>query len=288
MRVTDSVKCCICNTNAEETCDHLFIHCPTAYSVWKIFAEAAGIQGPMVQFRQVINLWWEVDCGGKRKPLIHVVPIFTIWQIWKRRNIVRNGVTMSTHTMFMEINNYLYLFTKIRYPWLRNLPNTWPSIVKILEEYTPLVCSRVVYWEHPPMGRFKCNTDGTSKGNPGPGSTAFCVRDEGGNLIFAEARNVEICTVVVAEVKALRAELKYCLENGLLPLIMETDSLIVKKVLDGVWEVPWSISVDIQCIERWMVNVEVEVVHTFREGNSLADFLANHVAHFAGTDVNQF
>jgi len=66
-------------------------------------------------------------------------------------------------------------------------------------------------------------------------------------------------------VKAFKAGLKYCIENDLLPIIMEIDSFIIKKVLDGVWEVPWSISVDIQCIKLLMEKGEVEVVHTYRE-----------------------
>ncbi|WMV08231.1 hypothetical protein MTR67_001616 [Solanum verrucosum] len=288
MRIVNSVKCCICNTNAEETCDHLFIHCPTAYCLWREFAEATGIQGPMVQLRQVIQLWWEADCGSKLKPMLHVVPIFIIWKLWKRRNIVKHGGCMSTHNMVREINKHLYLFAKNRYPWLKNLPNTWPMIVKLLEEYSPLVCCRVVYWMHPPVGRYKCNTDGTSKGNPGPSSTTFCIPNEEGNLIFAEASVIEACYAIVAEVKAFKAGLKYCIENDLLPIIMETDSFIIKKVLDGVWEVPWSISVDIQCIKLWMENGEVEVVHTYREGNRLADYLANHIVHFVGTNVIQF
>jgi len=69
---------------------------------------------------------------------------------------------------------------------------------------------------------------------------------------------------------------------------METDSLIIKKVLDEIWDIPWSISVDIQCIKLWMEQAEVEVVHTFREGNRLADYLANHIVHFSCTNVNQF
>ncbi|XP_049414633.1 uncharacterized protein LOC125877356 [Solanum stenotomum] len=282
MRIVNSVKCCSCNNNAEETCDHLFIQCPTTYCLWRHFAEAAGIQGPMVQLRQVIRLWWEAECGSKLKPMLHVVPIFIIWQLWKRRNIVKHGGCMSTHNMIMEINNNLYLFAKNRYPWLQNLPNTWPMIVKLLEEYSPLVCCRVVYWVHPPLGRYKCNTDGTSKGNTGPSSTAFCIRNGDGNFIFAEASIIEACYAIVAEVKAFKAGLKYCIENDLLPIIMETNSLIIKKVLDGIWDVPWAISVDIQCIKLWMEQAEVEVVHTFREGNRLADYLANHIVHFAG------
>lgn len=37
-----------------------------------------------------------------------------------------------------------------------------------------------------------------------------------------------------------------------------------------------------------MENGEVEAVHTYMEGNRLADYLANHIVHFAGTNVIQF
>lgn len=37
-----------------------------------------------------------------------------------------------------------------------------------------------------------------------------------------------------------------------------------------------------------MENIEVEVVYTFREENNLADFLANHIIHFAGTTIKKF
>ncbi|WMV32496.1 hypothetical protein MTR67_025881 [Solanum verrucosum] len=196
--------------------------------IWE--KEAAGIQGPMVQLRQVLRLWWEAECGSKLKPMLHVVPIFIIWQLWKRRNIVKHGGCMSIHNMIREVNNNLYLFSKNRNLWLKNLPNTWPMIVKLLEEYSPLVCCRVVYWVHSPLGRYKCNTDGTSKGNLGPSSTAFCIQNGDGNLIFAEASTIEACYAIVAEVKAFKAGLKYCIENDLLLIIMETDSLIIKKV----------------------------------------------------------
>lgn len=69
---------------------------------------------------------------------------------------------------------------------------------------------------------------------------------------------------------------------------MEIDSLIIKKTLDGNWEVPWIISADIREIKEVMVNKQVTVVHTFREGNSLTDFLANLVVNFAAAESIQF
>uniref|UniRef100_M1AAF7 RNase H family protein n=1 Tax=Solanum tuberosum TaxID=4113 RepID=M1AAF7_SOLTU len=47
---------------------------------------------------------------------------------------------------------------------------------------------------------------------------------------------------------------------------METDSLIIKKVLDRIWEFPWGIAVDTRCIMEELKDKEVVVTHIFREG----------------------
>jgi len=65
---------------------------------------------------------------------------------------------------------------------------------------------------------------------------------------------------------------------------METDSLIIKKVLDRIWEIPWGITVDTRCIMEELKDKEVVVTHIFREGNKMANFLTNYVFSFAGTN----
>lgn len=62
----------------------------------------------------------------------------------------------------------------------------------------------------------------------------------------------------------------------------------MKKILDGIWEIPWSISVDIRWIRDVMKDKEVEIKHIYREGNTLADFLTNHIFSFAGTKLIHF
>lgn len=49
--------------------------------------------------------------------------------------------------------------------------------------------------------------------------------------------------------RAFKEGLHYCVHNNFLPLVMETNSLILKKIFDGIWEIPWSISVDIRCVK---------------------------------------
>ncbi|KAH0689466.1 hypothetical protein KY289_016824 [Solanum tuberosum] len=78
----------------------------------------------------------------------------------------------------------------------------------------------------------------------------------------------------MAEVKEFKGGLLYYLGHNLLPLTMEIDSVTIK-ILDGFWEVPWIISIDNREIMEAMENKAVTIVHTFREGNKLADYLTN-------------
>ncbi|XP_059310971.1 uncharacterized protein LOC132062414 [Lycium ferocissimum] len=135
------------------------------------------------------------------------------------------------------------------------------------------VSQHKVKWNFPDRGCFKCNTDGASKGNPGPSSAAFCVRDSSGEFIYAMARILTETTNLVAEVVAIEEGITYCVLHDLLPVIVETDSLTMQKVLDGIWEVPRNIALPVRSIERWMKGKDVSVVHVFREGNCVAWFL---------------
>ncbi|XP_060170630.1 uncharacterized protein LOC132601565 [Lycium barbarum] len=68
---------------------------------------------------------------------------------------------------------------------------------------------------------------------------------------------------------------------------METDSLTMQKVLDGIWEVPWNIALPVMSIQRWRKDKDISVVHVFREGNSVADYFTNLVFDFAKLDQQQ-
>ncbi|MCD7469569.1 hypothetical protein HAX54_008682, partial [Datura stramonium] len=76
-------------------------------------------------------------------------------------------------------------------------------------------------------------TDGASRGNSGPSSIAFCIRDSEGYLKHAAARRIQDGSNFIAEVGAIRARLEYCLSNQLLPVVIEIDSLTMKKILNG-------------------------------------------------------
>lgn len=119
-------------------------------------------------------------------------------------------------------------------------------------------------------------------------SKAFSVRNSNGDLVYTETESVMLCSALEADVRAFKEGLQYCVSHNLLPLIMETESLILKKVIEEKWEIPWVISVDIRCIKNKLKNKDVVVNQIFRAGNSVANCLANHVFCFVGTTKIQF
>ncbi|KAG5604964.1 hypothetical protein H5410_026456 [Solanum commersonii] len=108
--------------------------------------------------------------------------------------------------------------------------NTWPSIVQFLENCIPLINNTVVMWKFPEGESYKCNSDGSSLG-----SNDFCIRNGQGESIYAETCKTEFSSALQDDVKGFKGGLLYCLGHNLLPLIIETDLVTIKKILDGIW-----------------------------------------------------
>ncbi|KAH0683077.1 hypothetical protein KY290_021663 [Solanum tuberosum] len=84
----------------------------------------------------------------------------------------------------------------------------------VQERWQPRYSYKMVRWLYPPPDWYKCNTDGASKGNPGPSSAAFCVRNSAGDIIGAKGRSLSISTNLMAEVVAIRVGIHYCIERS--------------------------------------------------------------------------
>lgn len=63
------------------------MHCPDSKILWSIFAAGTNVEGYFLQIKEVYK-WWRDNVATKLKALFRVVPMFILWQIWKRRNIV--------------------------------------------------------------------------------------------------------------------------------------------------------------------------------------------------------
>ncbi|KAH0745918.1 hypothetical protein KY285_007575 [Solanum tuberosum] len=117
--------------------------------------------------------------------------------------------------------------------------------------------------------------DGSSKGNPGPSSSAFCIRDDQGNLMYAEGNMIGISNNLIAEVVAIRLGLEYCRIHNLLPLILETDSLATMKMIEGAWHRPWEVTMEVRRIQILKEGTYFIYYNNFQELPSEAKTILN-------------
>ncbi|KAK4375097.1 hypothetical protein RND71_005774 [Anisodus tanguticus] len=64
-------------------------------------------------------------------------------------------------------------------------------------------------------------------GNPGPGGGGGCLRDHNGDMVMAFSLFLGHCTNNIAEASAILIGMIWCIDNEVLNVIIESDSLIV-------------------------------------------------------------
>ncbi|XP_059310637.1 uncharacterized protein LOC132061989 [Lycium ferocissimum] len=227
---------CFCCQNPEiENISHVFLHATDAQIIWKHFCRPA-------------------------------VPAIILWEIWKRRNTLRHEGKMSNTKLIYQVMHTLISFMKVSKRNFKYAPYNWNSVVESLNRYSQPIKATTVVWRLPDKGWIKVNTDGASRGNPGRSSWGFCVRNERGDILRAQAQELvdSWSTNTQAEAMAILKALKYLDDN-------QMDKFIIQRT----WEVPWQIFTTMEEIWNLMEGKTVVVEHIFREGNKVADHLAN-------------
>lgn len=82
-----------------------------------------------------------------------------------------------------------------------------------------------IKWAKPPD--YKLNTNGCSKGNPGTSGAGRYLRDHNGNLVMTFRSFLGNCTNNFAEASAILIGMNWCINNGVLNVIIESDSMIL-------------------------------------------------------------
>jgi ribonuclease HI len=123
------------------------------------------------------------------------------------------------------------------------------------------------------------NTDGGSRGNPGPAAIGAVIYDSAGKELQRLSKTIGSTTNNQAEYQALVMALKWVLENyGPASVLARLDSELVVRQLKGEYKMknielrPWYEKIHV-LIEHLGGNVKFE--HVPRERNVLADKLVN-------------
>ena len=122
----------------------------------------------------------------------------------------------------------------------------------------------------------KINIDGGSRGNPGPGASAYVICNMKGKVLSQEGYFIPHCTNNQAEYTALKLALIKCGELGATELFIEGDSLLLVKQFTGEYKIK---NPDLQTrmavIRRLAEKFTVHIKHVLREFNKAPDALAN-------------
>lgn len=105
-----------CTYPQQKTIKHLFLTGQFVKDIWTHFTAAAGVLGPFLQVNHVVSKWWETACFPKLRPLYQAAPAIILWQVWKWRNAVLYGGTMSRNRVIYEVNWNLQMLARVRYP----------------------------------------------------------------------------------------------------------------------------------------------------------------------------
>lgn len=105
----------------------------------------------------------------------------------------------------------------------------------VLQNYRPRLYYYTVKWLTPHQGRIKYNTNGTSRGNTGDSAYSFYLRNDLGDLICAEAKVISNRTNIVVEIIVILKPLRYCNNNDIMNIEVETNSLSLIKMIRKEW-----------------------------------------------------
>ena len=122
------------------------------------------------------------------------------------------------------------------------------------------------------------NTDGASRGNPGPAAIGATIKDERGRLITTISQSIGVTTNNQAEYRAIIAALEKAVSLGARQVEVRADSELVVRQLIGRYRVKRaSLRPLYQRAGQLLSQVEsFTITHVPREQNKEADKLANN------------
>ena len=126
------------------------------------------------------------------------------------------------------------------------------------------------------------NTDGGSRGNPGPAAYGYVIQDitdlDAVMILEKCGKYIGITTNNIAEYEALLHGVKWVVENEAeAELVIKMDSLLIVNQIKGLFKVknPGLLPKYLEVKKLLATLKKYEISHTYREGNSVADGLVN-------------
>ncbi|CAJ2632471.1 unnamed protein product [Trifolium pratense] len=270
--------CSICKSQVESSF-HIFFECSFAVRTWSWLA---GCLNLVLQFSSIEDIWklcdlnWSPQC----KTTLTAAIINLINTLWFVRNQARfNNKLMSWDSAIAMIIANTTLTGN----------NTCKSSSNSIRDFNFLKFFRInihqpkptyfkeVCWLPPLVNWLKCNVDGASNGNPGNASCGGIFRNHSAEFVFGFAEPLGITTSYFAELCGAMRAFEIASQNNWHNIWIETDStLVVSAFQNPDKPIFWSLRNRWKNVLHLAKSMNFIVTHIFREGNQVADLLANH------------
>ncbi|KAL6565077.1 hypothetical protein OROMI_016527 [Orobanche minor] len=271
---TNFCYCC----NDDENIPHLFIHGPVANKVWTYFHNLAGIRCLNTSNINLILANWFGKAKGKIH-IFHIIPILIVWFLWCCRNDRRvDNVPFTANRVCERIWNYINTFNhKVIFKYKK----FWMGAALIADRVGVIAAPKTFFkccsvrWSRPQSGWWKLNTDGAARGNPGDAAAGGIIRDHMGKPLIMFSEFLGVRSNNFAELYAIWRGLEFCIDNHFDKVCVEVDSKIALSLIEHATTTHWQLQSIISKIRDFRGSIEIRFSHIFREGNAVADWLAN-------------
>jgi ribonuclease HI len=277
-------KCSFCGS-AGESWKHLFWSCMVSRMIWRWCFSM--FKFPSMQRHSIHHLLSSTfisSISPSVKLLWRITLCNLLWCFWSERNWLRHEGGTFNLIRFMRFF-LLSLKESAGMAFVHSSPTSTYPIFNILSISSLRATAPrfiKVTWTPPIPPWVKINTDGSFRDADNAGYGGI-VRDAEGAFVHAFASRVRVPSALDAEVLAFLEAIGVARSRNWRHLWIETDSAVVVRYFASPSLVPWRLRIEWLNGMVLARQLQLRVTHIFREGNAVADVLANYGASHEGT-----
>lgn len=258
--LTDNDSCPKCDSGTEDL-KHLFFDCSTSANIWSRLPNIQVLTtGELEDWRNWLKLNTRNSRGNSGSFSSSVLTLVTLWNIWIMRNkkvfdnIDPNPVTV--YTKCLQFASEIIELSTVKFGPISRT-------------------TKLISWNFPGAGKLKLNTDGSSRGNPGPAGYGGVFREERGFWVLGFYGKLDDCTSLEAELWGIFRGLELVQSQGMEAVEIDSDSTAAIALIMEEAPTHSPYLVLIQECKALMASTGCSLKHIYREGNKVADKLAN-------------
>ena len=281
-----NATCNLCNS-AQETNDHLFLHCPVASSLWSWWLSLWNVQWVFPKStREAFDQWFPPKSGRFFKKIWMASFFIIMWSLWKERNCrcFENVCTPPVRLRELVIIRLCW--------WLKGWGESFPygpnEVLRFPQclDWAPVQLhpklaqpsKGLALWSPPDPSKYKWNVDASLKLSESKSAIGGVLRDHRGKFICIFSSPIPFMEINHAEIFAIHRAIKLSSSIGFLSqskVEIESDSQNAVHWCNNKNEGPWNLNFTINYIRNAMCRGRgFEIFFKSRESNVVADLLA--------------